>query len=194
MGREREVGLSFDINDYAPVDVRIAAFVADFPDGCIKTFCQANQPPFVLYEAQVFKTREDVSIGAYTSGWASEIEGSSKVNKTSHHENAETSAIGRALANMGYTTSTKRPSRQEMLKVRRQQEQHEALMGYIQKVHQLVRPEQTFELDGQGYPIQQWIHANYAVCHAQLHFCHKVVTALEAATGIPQEVTPTPIK
>jgi hypothetical protein len=34
-------------------------------------------------------------------------------------ENAETSAIGRALANLGFTASTKRPSREEMAKADR---------------------------------------------------------------------------
>jgi hypothetical protein len=38
------------------------------------------------------------------------------VNATSALENCETSAIGRALANLGYAPKGKRPSREEMLK------------------------------------------------------------------------------
>jgi len=50
------------------------------------------------------------------TGLAQEREGSSTVNKTSALENCETSAIGRALANLGYAAKGKRPSREEMSK------------------------------------------------------------------------------
>jgi hypothetical protein len=55
------------------------------------------------------------------TGWAEETRGEGHVNRTSHFENCETSALGRALANAGFAGSdyTKRPSREEMLKVER---------------------------------------------------------------------------
>ena len=40
------------------------------------------------------------------------------VNSTSALENCETSAIGRALANLGYAAKGKRPSREEMAKTK----------------------------------------------------------------------------
>lgn len=52
------------------------------------------------------------------TGWAFEIDGQGMANKTSALENAETSAIGRALANAGYS-GNKRASREEMVKVAR---------------------------------------------------------------------------
>jgi hypothetical protein len=57
------------------------------------------------------------------TGYAEEVRGEGNVNRTSHVENCETSAIGRALANLGYAGSdmTKRPSREEMQKVQRMQ-------------------------------------------------------------------------
>jgi hypothetical protein len=56
------------------------------------------------------------------TGYAEEVRGAGNVNRTSHVENCETSAIGRALANCGVAGSdmTKRPSREEMSKVQRQ--------------------------------------------------------------------------
>ncbi len=53
------------------------------------------------------------------TGHAHEDRTSSMINKTSYVENCETSAIGRALANVGYAGSdaSKRPSREEMQKV-----------------------------------------------------------------------------
>jgi NADH/NAD ratio-sensing transcriptional regulator Rex len=50
-----------------------------------------------------------------STGLAYEKNGEGYVNKTSHLENCETSAIGRALANFNYAGS-KRPSREEMQK------------------------------------------------------------------------------
>jgi hypothetical protein len=59
---------------------------------------------------------EDVCIA---TGYAEEIRGAGNVNRTSHVENCETSAVGRALANAGMagTDVNKRPSREEMSKV-----------------------------------------------------------------------------
>jgi hypothetical protein len=56
-----------------------------------------------------------------STGYAEEVRGAGNVNRTSHVENCETSAIGRALANCGMAGSdmTKRPSREEMSKVQR---------------------------------------------------------------------------
>jgi hypothetical protein len=59
---------------------------------------------------------EDVCIA---TGYAEEVRGAGNVNRTSHVENCETSAVGRALANAGMagTDVNKRPSREEMMKV-----------------------------------------------------------------------------
>jgi hypothetical protein len=61
---------------------------------------------------------EDVCIA---TGYAEEVRGAGNVNRTSHVENCETSAVGRALANAGMAGSdvSKRPSREEMSKVQR---------------------------------------------------------------------------
>jgi hypothetical protein len=61
---------------------------------------------------------EDVCIA---TGYAEEVRGAGNVNRTSHVENCETSAVGRALANAGMagTDVNKRPSREEMSKVER---------------------------------------------------------------------------
>jgi hypothetical protein len=47
------------------------------------------------------------------------LQGGANANKSSWWENCETSAIGRALANMGMSISKQRPSREEMAKVQR---------------------------------------------------------------------------
>ena len=50
------------------------------------------------------------------TGFATEIEGSSFINRSNASENCETSSIGRCLANLGFATKGKRPSREEMQK------------------------------------------------------------------------------
>jgi hypothetical protein len=52
-----------------------------------------------------------------STGFATEIEGTTPVNRANASENCETSSIGRALANLGFATKGKRPSREEMEKV-----------------------------------------------------------------------------
>ena len=54
------------------------------------------------------------------TGWASEREGDGEINRVACLENTETSAVGRALANLGFTASSRRPSREEMEKAARQ--------------------------------------------------------------------------
>ena len=69
----------------------------------------------------VFRAELWVNSLLISTGWAEEIRGQGNVNRTSHVENCETSAIGRALANAGMAGSdySKRPSREEMAKVQR---------------------------------------------------------------------------
>lgn len=71
----------------------------------------------VVFRAAVYRMPEDRVPAA--TGWASEREGDGDINMVACVENTETSAIGRALANLGFTASRKRPSREEMLKADR---------------------------------------------------------------------------
>jgi len=54
-----------------------------------------------------------------STGWAFEIDGTGGANKTSALENAETSSIGRCVANWLFSGNKKRASRTEMEKVAR---------------------------------------------------------------------------
>jgi hypothetical protein len=77
-----------------------------------------------LSDVAVFKCELWLDGEIIATGWAEEIRGQGNVNKTSHLENCETGAVGRALANAGLSGSdfTKRPSREEMGKVQRMTE------------------------------------------------------------------------
>lgn len=103
--------------DYAPVADRITLFYRRFPMGRIVTELMSRTEREVVFRASVFRLPEEATPAA--TGWASEREGDGEVNAVACLENTETSAIGRALANLGFTASTKRPSAEEMRKAAR---------------------------------------------------------------------------
>jgi hypothetical protein len=111
----------FNLEDYVDVAERIRRFYKQYPEGRIITRLESLPDDFTQcrFKAEVFRdSAEGRSPDA--TGWAFEIAGSGGANQTSHGENCETSAIGRALANLGFvTTSEQRASRQEMEKVQR---------------------------------------------------------------------------
>lgn len=112
----------FNLQDYVTVQDRIRQFWADYPDGRIETAIMSDPTDFTTcrYIARAYKRMDDERPSA--TGWAFEHAGDRGPNQTSHEENCETSAIGRALANMGYATSQRdRPSREEMAKAQRGQ-------------------------------------------------------------------------
>ncbi len=60
--------------------------------------------------------RNETDPAPAATGWATEREGDGDINTVACLENTETSAIGRALANLGFTASKQRPSVEEMQK------------------------------------------------------------------------------
>ena len=108
------------IEDYEPVASRLARFWEKHPEGRVITKLLTFEGDRVIVQADIYVDREDDRPVA--TDFAEELRGSNNVNKTSHIENACTSAIGRALADCDFASSTdwtKRPSREEMHKVER---------------------------------------------------------------------------
>jgi len=117
--------MTFDLSNYEEVKDRIPQFYNDHNDGRIVTRLKSDRDNFEIcrYECALFKDADDQEkCLPLATGSAFEKAGEGGMaNKTSHEENCETSAIGRALANAGYS-GAKRPSREEMGKVSRAEE------------------------------------------------------------------------
>lgn len=120
---------AFNPADYETVAERIKRFYADHPEGRIitknLTTKQDRLASTWVVEASIFIPNwmflTDKVYDQYVkkaTGLAFEVDGQGMANKTSALENAETSAIGRALANAGYS-GDKRASREEMEKTQR---------------------------------------------------------------------------
>jgi hypothetical protein len=113
--------MRFNLDNYETVETRLAKFWAQFPNGQVFTAIHHYDDNKVVFRAEIYKDISDPRPVA--TGFAEEVRDLSPVNKTSHVENAETSAIGRALANYVFQSKTApRPSREEMTKVARTQE------------------------------------------------------------------------
>jgi hypothetical protein len=117
--------MPFNLDDYEPVEDRLRAFWKDHPMGRIATEIIHDGDPDYIVKASIWRGFENIQSNPNVSvrmqevlpgatGYAQEIPGSTPVNRTSALENCETSAIGRALANLGYAAKGKRPSREEM--------------------------------------------------------------------------------
>jgi hypothetical protein len=118
--------VAFDLSSYEPVAERLDRWLNAKLAGYEAS---TNDYPRVLTRmisepgADICVIRAELWLGEQliATGYAEEVRGAGNVNRTSHVENCETSAIGRALANCGMAGSdmSKRPSREEMTKVQR---------------------------------------------------------------------------
>jgi len=109
--------MTFNLDDYEPVSARLARWLeATDKKTQVVTELVHRGDDWCMFKASLY-----VDGLLIATGWAEEHVTERGVNSTSHVENCETSAVGRALANAGFAGSdaTKRPSREEMTKVQR---------------------------------------------------------------------------
>ena len=106
-----------NLDNYEPVDERIARFKNDHPNFRVVTEeWHEGEPGSTrwIVKASVWRDAENTGLPDGT-GYAFEIDGQGMTQRTAALETCETSAIGRALANLGYAGNRK-VTREEMLK------------------------------------------------------------------------------
>ena len=100
----------FNLEDYETVDQRLAEFHQRHPNGRIVTHIITLDEKKVVMRAEAY--RDDLDL-VTAVGHAQEVIGSNSINANNALENCETSAVGRALRNLG-VSSKGGPSREEM--------------------------------------------------------------------------------
>ena len=111
--------MAFNLQDYETVDSRLEKWNKEYPDGRLETeIIEATNTRFIVI-CRLYKTEADHK--ACATGLAMEVISDKGVNANFALPNCETSAIGRALANAGFSAKGKRPSREEMASVNRLQ-------------------------------------------------------------------------
>jgi hypothetical protein len=110
---------NFNLSDYQTVQDRIDLFWKRFPQGRFNTEIISFTPEQVLVKAEVWTDWAEDSPRAVD--YAEEKLTQTGVNRSSFVENAITSALGRAISQLGGNLSPKglKPSREEMEKVER---------------------------------------------------------------------------
>lgn len=118
------------LEDYEPVASRLDRWMSrelelGYIPRVLTFMLSAPGADVCVFRAELWRTMpyndDERSETHLASGHAEEVRGQGNVNRTSHVENCETSAIGRALANAGIAGSdpSRRASREEMQKVQR---------------------------------------------------------------------------
>ena len=101
--------------DYVTVNERVKEFHKIYPKGSILAKILHQTETEIIIQAIV---TPDIEVPSRCfNGTAHEVKGSGPVNKTSHVENCETSAVGRALGFLGLGIDTDIASADEMKQV-----------------------------------------------------------------------------
>lgn len=102
----------FDLKDYVDVAERIQDFYRKYPEGSIQTEIVELTDQRVAVKAYAYRSADDPRPGTGHS-WLG-IPGMTPYTKHSELENAETSAVGRAIAMLGFAVKGGIASRQEI--------------------------------------------------------------------------------
>ena len=147
--------MAFNLNDYEMVKDRIPLFYQEHDDGRITCDILTENADWVTMKAYLWLNAEEQKNNTpLATGIAREVPGG-RIDK--YTENCETSAIGRALANLNmfdanYNSKNSRPSREEMESAQSMQEARAMKQTSKPKPQQSLRisEENSMTLSGKG--------------------------------------------
>jgi hypothetical protein len=171
---------NLDLEAHAAVQERVGHFYQDFPDGSIRTFLVRSDGPEVIFEARVYRSPESAAMGVYTSGWARGFAAVQTELQSNHVEDCESSAVSRALANMGYTTPVRHTRRSTAAQ---SDAAHEPLLEYIKSISPRVSDDAEFLINGKIRNLKGYVRENWSAIKDRPRIAQLVVNALESATG-----------
>lgn len=122
----------FNLSEYETVDSRIHQFYGNYPHGRIVTEMELidMEKGHVVFKAYIYK--DEIRTMPDATGYADGFRKDRGVDAQFWINNAETSSIGRALANLGLSAKGKRPSREEMTKVVAKKPEKPAVQDVVQ--------------------------------------------------------------
>jgi len=130
--------------EYVLISERIKAFRQVHADWTIQTNIVEMTAKMVVIRAEI----RDPSGRIISDGYAHEDRDSSYINKTSYLENAQTSAIGRALGIMGIGIDCSIASAEEVLRAMDQQKEMQNGQKKNQSVTQTKNPDGVIQRPG----------------------------------------------
>lgn len=136
---------------YQTVALRVGNFRKDHPDWSLTTKILSRDESCVVMEAII----QDESGRVLANGHAEEFRTSSSINKTSALENSETSAIGRALAALGYG-GTEFASADEVANAITKKQPAKSITPMDGAFESLPLDQQTAARDDAEYIVQRW--------------------------------------
>lgn len=138
--------------DYIEVNQRVMAFWELFPLGAIETEKLADDGKRCDFIARIsVYDMNTESWKVIATGHAFEFQGAGMVNKTSYVENAETSAVGRALGFLGIGSTESIASADEVQSAIEHQERNEQPDELTAAQYKLVEAEKRYcEVNGVG--------------------------------------------
>ena len=111
--------MRYSLDDYVTVHERIEKFYTKYPQGRLTTIILEHdaETGFVLIRAEAFRDGDDAQPAS--TGHAYELRSAGQAQSNSYVEVCETSAVGRALALLGFEVKRGVASREEMGKASR---------------------------------------------------------------------------
>lgn len=142
---------------YAEVHERVKGFRQEFPEWVIDTniVFELSDPNQITMKTVIL----DEEGSTRATGHAMEVKGDGFINKTSHVENCETSAIGRALGNLGIGIEQAFASADEVKSAVKKQEEIKGHSIPKSQAEKLINACETNEQLNELYKTNEQLHS-----------------------------------